>query len=210
MMTTNKVDQVLALARNLRGHYSRPNKYINWYCDKRRYTGGWLVAPWCAIFASFVGGAVGLSKDFGEFASCPAWVKWFKKYGRFGTEPKLGALVFYDWNHDGVADHVGIVSKVAAGSIKAVEGNTRVKGTGNWVAEQTRKRSTVLGYGYPKYLDVPGVKQKVYTVTRGDTLVKIAIKYGSTWQKIYAANKSVIGSDPKLIKPGQKLTIPVD
>jgi nucleoid-associated protein YgaU len=52
---------------------------------------------------------------------------------------------------------------------------------------------------------------KTYTVLPGDTLSKIAQKsYGnaSLWQKIYQANKVVIGPNPNMIKPGQKLTIP--
>jgi hypothetical protein len=51
----------------------------------------------------------------------------------------------------------------------------------------------------------------IYTVVRGDSLSKIAKKfYGNAnlWHKIYAANKAVIGSNPNLILPGQKLTIP--
>lgn len=48
---------------------------------------------------------------------------------------------------------------------------------------------------------------KYYTVKKGDTLSKIAKKYGTTWQKIYAMNKSKIGKNPNLIKPGQKLRV---
>lgn len=50
-----------------------------------------------------------------------------------------------------------------------------------------------------------------YTVVKGDTLWKIAqkvYKEGSKWQTIYNANKNVIGNNPNLIKPGQKLVIP--
>lgn len=46
-----------------------------------------------------------------------------------------------------------------------------------------------------------------YTVKSGDFLTKIAEKYGTSWETIYAHNKSVIGSDPDLIFPGQVLTI---
>lgn len=46
-----------------------------------------------------------------------------------------------------------------------------------------------------------------YTVKDGDFLTKIAAKYGTSWDAIYAQNKSVIGSDPNLIIPGQVLTI---
>lgn len=62
---------------------------------------------------------------------------------------------------------------------------------------------------------IPPVKQnwlseeevggKIYVVEVGDSLWKIAQKFGTTTEKIIALNKL---SDPRLIKPGQKLIIP--
>ena len=54
---------------------------------------------------------------------------------------------------------------------------------------------------------------KSYTVKKGDSLWAIAKRAdvygdGSKWQTIYNANKSVIGKNPNLIKPGQKLVLP--
>lgn len=52
---------------------------------------------------------------------------------------------------------------------------------------------------------------KSHTVVSGECLWNIAKKYygdGSQYTKIYNANKGVIGSNPSLIKPGQKLVIP--
>ncbi|MGW3123330.1 transglycosylase family protein [Streptomyces sp. NPDC001107] len=46
-----------------------------------------------------------------------------------------------------------------------------------------------------------------YTVREGDTLSKIAARHGTTWQRLYAANKAVIGGDPNLIVPGQQLDL---
>ncbi|MEV5878150.1 transglycosylase family protein [Streptomyces sp. NPDC052101] len=46
-----------------------------------------------------------------------------------------------------------------------------------------------------------------YTVREGDTLSAIAARHGTTWQRIYAANKKVIGDDPNLIVPGQRLAL---
>jgi nucleoid-associated protein YgaU len=46
-----------------------------------------------------------------------------------------------------------------------------------------------------------------YTVQSGDNLSKIAAQYGTTWQKIFEANRDKI-SDPDLIHPGQELVIP--
>lgn len=47
----------------------------------------------------------------------------------------------------------------------------------------------------------------VYTIQRGDTLSSIAQKLGySNWRDLYNLNKSVIGSNPNLIRTGAKLT----
>lgn len=50
-----------------------------------------------------------------------------------------------------------------------------------------------------------------YTVVSSDNLTKIARKMygdGTKWIAIYNANKTLIGNNPNLIYPGQKLTIP--
>ncbi|MEV5603514.1 transglycosylase family protein [Streptomyces sp. NPDC052299] len=55
---------------------------------------------------------------------------------------------------------------------------------------------------------VPG-KRESYTVTPGDSLSGIAddqhLQGG--WQRLYAANRTVVGDDPDLIFPGQRLTL---
>ncbi|MET9624590.1 transglycosylase family protein [Streptomyces sp. NPDC006464] len=55
---------------------------------------------------------------------------------------------------------------------------------------------------------VPTVRES-YTVAPGDSLSRIAreerVKGG--WQRLYEANRTVVGSDPDLIHPGQKLTL---
>jgi hypothetical protein len=52
-----------------------------------------------------------------------------------------------------------------------------------------------------------GASRGDYTVRKGDTLSAIAARHGTTWQAIHAANKAVIGGDPDMIVPGQRLEI---
>ncbi|WP_372632975.1 LysM peptidoglycan-binding domain-containing protein [Cohnella sp.] len=64
-----------------------------------------------------------------------------------------------------------------------------------------------------KATDRPDTKPvpKVYTVKPGDTLTAIAkreLGSSSKWPDIYKANSKVIGRDPNLIRPGQKLVMP--
>nr|MBC7244044.1 LysM peptidoglycan-binding domain-containing protein [Chloroflexota bacterium] len=53
--------------------------------------------------------------------------------------------------------------------------------------------------------------ERFYVVQSGDSLSKIAKEmYGDAkrWPEIYEANKELIGDNPNLIHPGQKLRIP--
>jgi LysM repeat protein len=55
---------------------------------------------------------------------------------------------------------------------------------------------------------VPQVSLVTYKVAAGDTLSKIARKHTSgDWQKLYKANRAVIGDNPAFIRPGLQLTV---
>ena len=64
---------------------------------------------WCAIFVSWCADQCGIERG-----------QW---QGR-GYEPMPGDIIFFDWESDGLADHVGIVEKVENGLIYTVEGNS--------------------------------------------------------------------------------------
>lgn len=61
-----------------------------------------------------------------------------------------------------------------------------------------KKRPPVVNKGSPK-------AKAPYTVKSGDSLWKI---FGKNWRKAYNLNRKVIGSNPNLIHPGQKLKWP--
>ncbi|MFI8189084.1 transglycosylase family protein [Streptomyces sp. NPDC085946] len=46
-----------------------------------------------------------------------------------------------------------------------------------------------------------------HTVREGETLSGIAARHGTTWQRLYAANRAVIGGNPDVIVPGQRLDV---
>ncbi|MEC0328675.1 LysM peptidoglycan-binding domain-containing protein [Paenibacillus macerans] len=81
------------------------------------------------------------------------------------------------------------------------------------------KTSGSGGATMPKLLSAkaarPNTTAKVssYTVKAGDSLWKIAQRAdvyndGDQWRKIYDKNRKVIGANPNVIRPGQKLVIP--
>ncbi|MGK5691596.1 transglycosylase SLT domain-containing protein [Streptomyces sp. URMC 128] len=52
-------------------------------------------------------------------------------------------------------------------------------------------------------------KSLTYTVTKGDSLARIADKYDVSggWKQLYKDNRAAVGDDPRLIHPGLKLTV---
>jgi len=61
----------------------------------------------------------------------------------------------------------------------------------------------------PKTPKEPEPTGSTYTVVKGDTLWKIAGRFGfSHWRPIYESNRDVIGPNPDLIRPGMVLRIP--
>ena len=76
------------------------------------------------------------------------------------------------------------------------------------------KIKTYPGWEGDLVADIKVAKTDVYgyyIVKSGDSLSKISkdvYDNGGLFQKIYEANKSTIGDNPNMIKPGQKLLIP--
>lgn len=108
--------------------------------------------PWCAAFVSWALSAGG-ALDVPKFVYCPTGVNAYKAAGRFGSQPRVGAVVFFQWPGIDRPCHVGLVEAIQAdGSIVTVEGNTDVAGggSGGQVMRHVR-RGNIVGYGYPNY-----------------------------------------------------------
>lgn len=95
--------------------------YWKWYGFSSR-------VEWCACFVSWCANEAGLIEQglVPKFSYCPDGIKWFRENGRWldrRSMPQAGYIVFFDWNLDGTADHVGIVEKVEGNVIYTIEGN---------------------------------------------------------------------------------------
>jgi LysM repeat protein len=69
------------------------------------------------------------------------------------------------------------------------------------------KKNTYVTPNTPSRKPVPVTRYWNVEVQPGDTLSSIAAEYGKNWHKVYKDNRDVIGSDPNLIYPGQKLVV---
>ena len=94
--------------------------YWSWYGFNSR-------VEWCACFVSWCYGQMGLSEP--RFAGCQSQgVPWFQSHGLWGARGydnlAPGDAIFFDWNLDGSADHVGIVIGTDGSRVYTVEGNS--------------------------------------------------------------------------------------
>ena len=94
--------------------------YWSWYGFNSR-------VEWCACFVSWCYGQMGLSEP--RFAGCQSQgVPWFQSHGQWGARGydnlAPGDAIFFDWDLDGSADHVGIVIGTDGSRDYTVEGNS--------------------------------------------------------------------------------------
>ena len=94
--------------------------YWSWYGFTSR-------VEWCACFVSWCYGQMGLSEP--RFAACQSQgVPWFQSHGQWGARGYAdiapGDAIFFDWDLDGSADHVGIVVGTNGSRVYTVEGNS--------------------------------------------------------------------------------------
>ena len=94
--------------------------YWSWYGFDSR-------VAWCACFVSWCYGQAGLPEP--HFAACQSQgVPWFTSHGQWGARGyeniAPGDAIFFDWDLDGSADHVGLVIGTDGNRVYTVEGNS--------------------------------------------------------------------------------------
>lgn len=115
-------------------------------------------ASWCAEFISWAAIKSGCGKMIPKHAYTPSGANWFKSQNRWGTKPRVGAIVYFYNASEGRIAHVGVVTKVFPnGSFLSCEGNTNNTGSrqGNGVYLQRRISTRGGGFGYPSYKKNP-------------------------------------------------------
>ncbi|MFR7446015.1 MAG: CHAP domain-containing protein, partial [Evtepia gabavorous] len=120
--------------------------YWSWYGFGSR-------VEWCACFVSWCANECGYIEAgvIPKFAGCVQGSQWFKDRGLWqdrNFEPSAGQIIFFDWEGDGVTDHVGIVERVENGTVYTVEGNS---GDACRQNSYSIGSSVIYGYGCPAY-----------------------------------------------------------
>ena len=121
--------------------------YWSWYGFTSR-------VEWCACFVSWVANQAGYidTNVIPKFSGVIQGINWFKAVGEWkeaGFVPNPGDIIFFDWENDGSADHVGIVEKVENNTVYTVEGNSN--GDTCRQKEYSINSNVIFGYGTPAY-----------------------------------------------------------
>ena len=156
--------EVLALAAREIG-YNRFNdpepgtKYGRWYAAKTGSPSfGASGVPFCAMGACWALDQAGVTPPGGIFAYVPYGINNAKALGRLvpARSAQPGDLVCFDWNGDGLADHVGFVELNRGTYLQTIEFNTSSgvagsQGNGGGVYRRTRAWDVVCAVIRPAY-----------------------------------------------------------
>lgn len=121
-------------------------KYCEWYGYPYR-------VEWCVIFVCWCADQCGYLDEevIPKMEGVLPLIDWFRERDQWqyrDYEPNPGDLIFYDWESDGIADHVGIVERIENGIVYSIEGNA-----GDCCIENSHYlgASLIYGYGLPAY-----------------------------------------------------------
>jgi hypothetical protein len=121
--------------------------YWSWYGFGSR-------VEWCACFVSWCANECGYIEAgiFPKFAACQSQgISWFSDRGQYqgrGYVPSPGDIIFFDWEGDGISDHVGIVESCDGSYAHTIEGNS---GDACRRSTYSVNSSSICGYGTPAY-----------------------------------------------------------
>lgn len=121
-------------------------KFWSWYGFNGRVEWCACFVSWCADQCGYIEGGI-----IPKFAGVGTGIDFFQarnQWQRPGYEPSAGDIIFFDWEPDGLCDHVGIVESCDGTYVYTIEGNT---------SDMCARRQYLVnsiyiyGYGVPGY-----------------------------------------------------------
>lgn len=151
--------QIIDKALSYIGTYDGGNNNVIFNTDYYGKAVSGSAYPWCCAFVWDIFkmcNASDLFYDGQKTAYCPTVHYWGQTKGLTVNQSngQYGDIVLFDWDKDGVADHIGlIISKNADDSYTTVEGNTASGNysNGGYVLKMTRYQSSIISIVRPKY-----------------------------------------------------------
>lgn len=178
-LTGNWSEDVIAIAQTQVGYWESEANYLvaEDGTTKQGYTryGAWYGDPygdWSAMFCSFCMSYAQVPSYVVPYNDdCQNWIIDLAYAGLYhpkdsGYRAEAGDLIFFDYDGDGEADHVGFVYEINENTIRTIEGNK---------ADQVKydaysaEDACVIGYGeLPENPNLPDEEEKTVTATAED------------------------------------------
>lgn len=143
---------------------------------------------WCAAFIWWLFYTVGAPELYyggGKTAYCPTLLQHYKEKGQLVTGSyKPGDLIFFDFNGNGIPDHIGICESFSGTYITTIDGNTGSdEANGGTVARKNRHKKYICGAARPAYS----------TAEKGVNVIVSVLKKGSKGKTVKALQFLLIG-----------------
>ena len=134
------------------------SKYGRDYAARHGAYYGASGVPYCAMFVTWVLRAAGMEPVGGDFAYVPYGINAAAKAGRLVEKHAAipGDYLCFDWDGDGIADHVGFVEANRGSWVQTIEGNTSSgqagsQSNGGGVYRRARNWDDVIAVIRPEY-----------------------------------------------------------
>lgn len=131
-----------------------PNNYAVKYTD-----------AWCATTVSAAAIELKITDIIPKECSCGRMIERFKSIGawmeRDDYTPKIGDIIFFDWDDKGTGDatgwpdHVGVVASISGNTIVTIEGN---------ISKKVGQRTIPVDYKYVRGYGLPDYAKKASTM----------------------------------------------
>lgn len=213
----NQIEEILALAKSQVGYEEDPNTGFNKY--NKEYYGHDSAAAWCVMFIWWLNKHIGAPELFyggSKTASCGTLFDYYKSKGMTVPVDQMRPgdwVEFTFWNEQKKKYiehcHIGVCESFDGKNVTTIDGNTSEAGSqedGGHVLRRTRGKGCVYGVIRPAYkADKPIQKPKFYTVKKGDTLSRIAMRFNTTVDELMKLNPQI--KNPNLIYAGQRIRV---
>ena len=170
---------VLNVAKSQIGYKEGKN---NWTKYGQEY--GMNNVSWCMIFVWWCFKHAGAENLIKKIASCTQEWNAMKAQAVSKSSLRPGDIVFFDWDHSGDCDHVGIVEAAGSSQVTTIEGNTSAgnsgsQSNGDGVYRRYRNYSQIAKAFRPKYSGSPAPSGNPYIKAGQEKANDFLKKYGS-------------------------------
>lgn len=163
-----------------------------------------LEYSWCAVFLWWLfqqAGAPELYYGGRKTAYVPALLTFAKNAGELADIPQPGDLICFDFNNNGVADHIGICESFDGKYVTTIDGNTGVgnEANGGAVMRRSRDKKYIVGVIRPAYeTEEEEMTQQEFDRMMADYIKRQAELEPSQWSKqarAWAEDAQIISGD---------------